>query len=191
MKFTTATILSSILSTAVAFSPNSLATNSVASRNGSNGMMRPMVASQDIEANAAPANGQRKRTKEVSLLFHTCNMHRCNCATFKICIASMRLVLFLSCHPAHTLRCLSSTNQSYRSVFNWHRRDSRYTLLVSPSTTHQLTSVKNLLSLKPCGTKHPVIFALLVLFPRLLSFPPVIVLKYILQLLALGRRWRE
>lgn len=66
MKFTTATILS-ILSTAVAFSPNSIIANSVASRNGSNGMMRSMVASQDIEANAAPSNGQRKRTKEERL----------------------------------------------------------------------------------------------------------------------------
>ena len=94
MKFTTATILS-ILSTAVAFSPNSIIANSVASRNGSNGMMRSMVASQDIEANAAPSNGQRKRTKEVSLLLRISNMHRHNCATCKIFITSMSLALSL------------------------------------------------------------------------------------------------
>ena len=97
MKFTTATILS-ILSTAVAFSPNSLIANSVASRNGSNGMMRSMVASQDIEANSAPSNGQRKRTKEVSLLSRISNMHRHDCSTCKICITSMHLVFFLAIH---------------------------------------------------------------------------------------------
>lgn len=93
MKFTTATILY-ILSSAVAFSPNSLVANSVASRDGSNGMMRPMVASQDIEANAAPSNGQRKRTKEVSPLSRNSIMHRHNCATCKICIMSICLVFF-------------------------------------------------------------------------------------------------
>ncbi len=70
MKFTAATIVT-ILSSAVAFSPNSMLSKSLNAANGASRgrdvsfLTRPMVASQEVDANSVN-NGQRKKTKEVS-----------------------------------------------------------------------------------------------------------------------------
>lgn len=67
MKFTVAASLA-ILSTAAAFSPNSIKSLSsvspVASTNSN--ILRPMVASQEVDVNTPVA--QRKKTKEVSAI---------------------------------------------------------------------------------------------------------------------------
>lgn len=70
MKFTIAAIVT-ILSTAAAFSPNSMLSKTVGNVNvvgnrNNNSLERPMVASQDIELNKG-ANGRPKKTKEERL----------------------------------------------------------------------------------------------------------------------------
>lgn len=70
MKFTIAAIVT-ILSTAAAFSPNSMLSKTVGNANvvgnrNNNSLERPMVASQDIELNKG-ANGRPKKTKEERL----------------------------------------------------------------------------------------------------------------------------
>ena len=80
MKFTAATIVT-ILSSAVAFSPNSILSKSVITA-------RPMVASQAVDTKTGPrnmagqlknakprSNGQRKKTKEVSYTLGYTNIH--------------------------------------------------------------------------------------------------------------------
>lgn len=69
MKLTTACSLA-ILSSAAAFSPNSMLSKSAVFANSattaSTSLSRPMVASQEVEVNNVVNNGQRKKTKEVS-----------------------------------------------------------------------------------------------------------------------------
>jgi len=69
MKFTGATIVT-ILSTAAAFSPSSMLSKSVVGNvvghSNMNNLVRPMVASQEVEANAV-TNAPRKKTKEERL----------------------------------------------------------------------------------------------------------------------------
>ena len=70
MKFTGATIVT-ILSTAAAFSPGSMLSKSVVGNvvghSNMNNLVRPMVASQEVEVNSV-TNAPRKKTKEVSFL---------------------------------------------------------------------------------------------------------------------------
>ena len=63
MKFTVAASLA-ILSTAAAFSPNSIKSLSSVTSVASSNILRPMVASQEVDVNTPVT--QRKKTKEVS-----------------------------------------------------------------------------------------------------------------------------
>ena len=65
MKFTVAASLA-ILSTAAAFSPNSIKSLSSVTPVASSNILRPMVASQEVDVNTPVT--QRKKTKEVSTI---------------------------------------------------------------------------------------------------------------------------
>lgn len=65
MKFTVAASLA-ILSTAAAFSPNSIKSLSSVTSVASSNILRPMVASQEVDVNTPVT--QRKKTKEVSTI---------------------------------------------------------------------------------------------------------------------------
>ena len=65
MKFTVAASLA-ILSTAAAFSPNSIKSLSSVTPVASSNILRPMAASQEVDVNTPVT--QRKKTKEVSTI---------------------------------------------------------------------------------------------------------------------------